>query len=378
MALASFVGLGWASYCGRLRHGSRRLTSWASALVALLAVLATAGAANAQAPAGPEDPNLLISEGILLRKQNDNEGAAKLFSRAYQMTKSPRAAAHLGTAEYSLLRWLDAEAHLAEALRARNDPWIEQRRTDIKKALDEVRSQLGWLEVIGRPIGAEVEVDGRTVGRLPLREPLRREAGEVYLKVTADGFEGYRRPVVIPHGQSARVVIDLEKIEAPPVLGGRRPVAEAPTGPLPPIDVQTSVPHKDSWRWPAAWVSAGFATLLTAAGIWGALVHSSKVSEFDSLKKPGEPNMFRCSTAFADSGGKECVTLLAEANQAQTIAVGSFIGGGAALVLSTVLFATAPSAAERLATRPASKSVALACLPVIGGASAGASCQLRF
>ncbi|HEY0705781.1 MAG TPA: PEGA domain-containing protein, partial [Polyangia bacterium] len=167
-----------------------------------------------------EDPELLIQQGIQLRKENDNEGAIKVLTKAYNLKRTPRAAAHLGMAEYRMSRWIDAEVHMAEALRAQNDPWIERTRAEIRKALEEVRSQLGWLEVLGRPAGAEVEVAGRPVGKLPLPQPVRLVTGEVHVRVTMDGYETDRRSVLIPSGETARVVLELTKqearVEAPP------------------------------------------------------------------------------------------------------------------------------------------------------------------
>jgi hypothetical protein len=206
------------------------------------------------------------------------------------------------------------------------------------------------------------------VGKLPLREPVRLPSGEVYLRVTMEGYTSYRRAVIIPPGSSARVVIDLDRVDAPPGAGAP-PVAEAPhAGPPPAIDVRTSTSGASSWRWPAAWVTGGAAVLLGGAGLWGVLTHNSKVSEFDSLKDPGSPNP-KCATSRTDSGGGRCAALLAEANQAKTIATGAFVGAGVAAVLSVVFFATAPSADQRLAQLPP-------CLPHLQGT--GATCSFRF
>jgi hypothetical protein len=321
-----------------------------------------------------EDPNKLIGDGILLRKQGQNEEAARLFQRAYLMTKSVRALAHLGTAEYDLQRWLDAEIHLAEALRTRNDPWIEERRAMIKQTLDWARGKLGWLQVVGRPAGAEVEVGGRTIGRLPLAEPLRMEAGEVHVRVSAEGYETFRRSVVVQKEQTATVAVDLEKAEGGPVTN-RRPRETETFGPPPPIEVRNSVTGGTNWRWPAAWVSAGFATLLTGTGIAFLVVHNNKVSEFGDLKDKTTGKLI-CSTALGESaGGPKCASLLAEANQAQAIMTGSFIGAGAAAILATVFFATAPpsSRSDQLAAAPR-----FACAPDLAPGQTGATCRLRF
>jgi hypothetical protein len=355
-----------------LLRGVPRIRRLALSMGLLAAVMTTlAGPTRALAQ---DDPNKLLADGILLRKHGQNEEAARLFQRAYQMTKSARAVAHLGTTEYDLQRWVDAEVHLAEALRTRNDPWIEERRQAIKQTLDWTRAKLGWLQVVGRPAGAEVEVAGKTVGQLPLREPIRLEAGEVYVRVSADGYESFRRSVLVQNEQTANVVVELERQEAPMAVGrGRDATVGSPNGVASAGDPRVGGAGTN-WRWPAAWVTAGFAVLLTGTGTTFGLIHNSKVDDFDHLTV-GNTTRLQCSTAATDSGGGRCPVLLAEANQARNIAIGSFIGAGAAAILATVFFATAPStpAPDRVAAAPQ-----FSCVPDLLTGRSGATCQYRF
>jgi len=340
-------------------------------LVVGLAVLATLLGTPAVAQA-QDDPNKLMADGIVLRKHGQNEEAARLFQKAYDISHTARAAAHLGTAEYALNRFVDAEVHLAEALRSRNDAWIDERRQMIKQTLDWTRAELGWLQVVGRPVGADIEIAGRMVGKLPLREPIRVEAGEVYVRVSADGYETYRKSITIPKEQTANAVVELERAEAPMTPRGRDPSGSGPIGGSTAELRGSSANANNNWRWPAAWVSAGFAVLLTGTGTTFALIHNSKVAEFGDVVNPMTKKL-QCTTALADSGGGRCPGLLAEANQAKTIAIGSFIGAGATAILATVLFATAPSSPDRVAVAPR-----LTCVPDLVAGRSGATCHYRF
>jgi hypothetical protein len=341
------------------------------AAVVLIAAVLTTGTLSSGLAHAQEDPEFLIQQGIQLRKENDNEGAIKVLTKAYNLKRSPRAAAHLGMAEYRMSRWIDAETHLAEALRAQNDPWIERSRTDVRKALEEVRTQLGWLEVVGRPAGAEVEVAGRPAGTLPLAAPIRLVTGEVHVRVTMDGYETDRRTVLIASGETARVVLELAR------TGGTTIAIPPPppdlTGPagqgVPPIEVRTSSADGQTWRRPAAWVSAGVATLLIGSGITAAVIQRQKVNEFDNYMLPNTKER-PCSTNAPGNGGTECTSLVTEANFAKKLAIGSFIGGGIAGIVAAVLFVTAPAPTEQLA--------AATCAPIIGPGNAGATCAFRF
>src|SRR5262245_713516 len=72
------------------------------------------------------DEDALIRRGLELRRRGDDAAALPHFERAYWLAQSPRSAAQLGFAEQALGRWSDAEVHVAEALRAGDDPWVRK------------------------------------------------------------------------------------------------------------------------------------------------------------------------------------------------------------------------------------------------------------
>src|SRR6478609_9704495 len=112
----------------------------------------------------------LIRHGIELRKALDDEAAALEFQKAYDLIHTPRAAGQLGLAEQALGRWEDAEHHIREAMQASGDPWIVKNQAVLADALGIIQGHLGRVEVMGDPEGADVSVNGRKVGKLPLAE----------------------------------------------------------------------------------------------------------------------------------------------------------------------------------------------------------------
>lgn len=182
--------------------------SFRRALVAgVLPLLLFCSIRGARAAETPDEA--LIREGIEHRKKSEDAAALDLFRKAYEMKNTPRAAAQMGLAEMALGRWVDAEAHLGEALVATNDPWVRKNRATLQSALDATGLQLGSLEVLGKPEGAEIVIERRVQGTLPLLKPIRVRAGEIRVEIRSAGYEPAIRTVQVAAHQLTRETVEL-------------------------------------------------------------------------------------------------------------------------------------------------------------------------
>jgi len=169
------------------------------------------------AQAADPDAEELIRQGVDARKRGDDERALELFRRARDIGHSPHATAQMGLAEMAIGRWADAETDLQDAV-ATQDPWVVKNLDVLQKALGNVREQLGSLQILGSPAGAEIVIEGRVAGTLPLGKPLRLRVGEARFEVRAPGFVVVTRTVQIASGRLLREFVDLARLtpEAPP------------------------------------------------------------------------------------------------------------------------------------------------------------------
>jgi PEGA domain len=200
--------------------GFRACKRWA---VLLAAVCTVALAVPARAADSNEDE--LIRQGVAKRRHQDDEAALALFTQAYAIRKSPRAAGQMGLAEQALGRWLEAEGHLQEALTASSDPWIAKNTDSLKAALATVQRHLGSLQVLGGPTGAEVVLEGEVRGRLPMDQPIRVRTGDCRFDVRAPGYEPLTRTVQISPEALTRETV---RLSLAPVAASSEPAAAAP------------------------------------------------------------------------------------------------------------------------------------------------------
>ncbi len=101
------------------------------------------------------------------------------------------------------------------ALDHADDPWIVKNGEALRAALDTVRGHLGWVLVEANVSGADLRVDGRHVGKLPLPR-VRLLAGAGHVEVSAPGHEGATRAIVVAPRTEVKVVVQL--VATPPPL----------------------------------------------------------------------------------------------------------------------------------------------------------------
>lgn len=329
-------------------------TPWITAVIVLFSSWASSpvGAADTR----EAEAELLIKDGNRLRGDGNAAAAWEQFVRAYRLIRTPRTAAQLGLCEYHLKRWVDAELHLDEALRATGHPWMEKNRETLEKALGDVRGNLGRVEVTGRPPGADVVIAGAPVGTLPLASPIRVEVGTTHIRVTADGYQSHQGSVSVKPGDVVKVHVELELI--------RRPEAPRPTQPSMPATVSPA------WKRPAAWATSGLAVLLAGGAVASLLVADSKYDQFDRVTDAPGTQDRTCTTQAPMAGGGSCPGLLSAGNTAKNLAIGGFVLAGAAAVTAALLFVTSSSESTD------DRSASLSCRPSVG--VWGGACVVPF
>jgi len=203
------------------------------ALLATVCPISTVVAGDAASEA-----DALSSQATALRKQDHDREALPLFERALSLQPTARAAAQLGLCEQALGLWREAEEHIGQALTKTQDPWVVKNGAALREALAHAQERLGSVDVWGTPDGAQISIDARAVGTLPLPKPLRAPVGSAVIVVSAPGFETQRRKInvaarVLSREHVALVPADVAAVPNVPSVPG---APERP-GPVPALVV---------------------------------------------------------------------------------------------------------------------------------------------
>jgi hypothetical protein len=360
----------------RLRPGCRRRWGVTLAVVALI----LAGGAG---PSHAESGEALYKRGLEFRRAGKDADALEVFKQLNDLEKSPRSVAQMGLAEQALGLWVEAEGHLTEALKADDNPWIRKNRHALEGALVEINKRLGHVDVWGEPAGAEVLIDGKVVGTLPLAAPVPVVVGNIPIAVRAPGYLERSTVVSVGPNESARerFVLQRAELSSPAVAAAESPrPATAPTSDSAPPSVtvvvspggEASAPDRPgTLRAAAKWTAWGVGAVALGVGTFGALGQTSAGNDFNAscgLDSSGKGQPLSGSSKTPT----QCQSFQNSAGTDFDLEVVGFVAAGALAVTGLVLWLTEEH-------HTGARSEALLCAPQYPlGSSLSIGCAVRF
>jgi hypothetical protein len=279
----------------------------------------------------------------------------------------------------------------------------------LKAQLATAKGQIGELFIIGEPNGAEVFVNGKSVGKLPLSGPVRLDKGRVDVQVRAAGYVSSSDTVTMVGGKredrSYRLHREAVAVAPPPppppaapppaampvetkppapavAVASPPPPAPEPASTAAPASAQpsasitatpTPAASDHSNLRPVAWgvgIGAGAAIILGAVE---GIVAIKKRNEFNDHKgpDPNDPfNPMQITDCNTQSPTAECKGIQDSWSRARTLSIVGFVAGAVLAGGAAVLWVMS-SPKEH-----GGGSTALACAPDIG--TRGLACRLQF
>lgn len=283
------------------------------------------------------DVDDLIARGIALRRAGDDARALVLFRRAEQLQPgSARIRVHLAATYQALGHWEDADRYLRLALEDPSDSYVQKNQAILASARRTVDAHLATLELTGDPPGAHIWLNGRSIGTLPLSEPVRVEAGTYTLEVRLDGHYTVKRSLALTGGALAR-----ERVSLAPLA--RAPLPEAGSG-------EREKPRSSH---ELQWLPWTFAGLAAGAGAGAALAWAARERHVANWNDD--------AVCLPANGRTRAQTCGAEHSAGESAETWGWIGIAAAGVFATasvVSFVVIGSSAEEAEQPP---SAALSC-----------------
>lgn len=191
----------------------------------VMATLIHAAPSRAQTPTGiPAPPDEALSEtarelfarGVKAAQQQRWDQCRAAFLAAYGVKPHPQIAGNLSACEVKLGMYRDAAEHVSIFLRAQRPDAPPERRAAADDVLREASAKIAITQLTVAPSGAEVLLDGRSLGNAPLAMPLFLEPGAHGVEVRQEGYVTAKRSVDARAGASMAVQIELAPVTPPP------------------------------------------------------------------------------------------------------------------------------------------------------------------
>lgn len=309
----------------------RRSSLFVGVLVAVVL-----GQASGLRAAPAEDPEELIKVGNALRRKGDNLRAVGYIRRAYELAHTPRSAAQLGLVELAVSDFVNAEAHLTEALGS-NDPWVVSNAKTVEDSRKKARSHLLRVEVVGAPADATVVLPEARIVKLPEDGVLYLAPGATKLRVQSIGHKSADLEVAGAEKETrtVRVEMPLEMPAAVAVVPALPPKAPEPASAG--TEGESASKPSEAAATPAAPAATSetgrslrIAGIVTgAAGVAVAVVGGIVLAKGNS--KADEWNQAATNTKPWNPDDENYKTL-------QATGVGLLVGGGVAIATGVALY----------------------------------------
>lgn len=208
----------------------------ASALLLIAATLSLQSLpAHAQiTPPGVEaskNADDLFRKGKDLYKTGSLREAYQAYRGAWELKQSYDIAANLANTELLLGMKREAAEHFAACLWTFAATGSKAQQEVVKKQFEEARKEIGALAVKVSVDGAEVFVDGKSMGRAPLKVEVFVEPGARTVEAKLSGYEPGKQVVQVAKGVATqKVTLTLVELKAAPVEPTTRPAEPVASG----------------------------------------------------------------------------------------------------------------------------------------------------
>lgn len=206
----------------------RFVRSLALGLGFALAVHASAAGADAT-PATPAQQK--EAAALKLRADSEMENlryaeALADYTRAYDLSADPVLLYNRGRVLQALERFAEALDQI-ERFAHEAPPELKARVPKLQELLDDLGRRVSALTLRCDVPGARVLVRDTVVATTPVAGPIRINAGPAVVEVDADGYEPFRRSVLLPGGGALQVDATLTAKQPAPLEAGGSSAAES-------------------------------------------------------------------------------------------------------------------------------------------------------
>jgi len=224
--------------------------------------------AQAQAPdeRGAAEAAARFQRAVELYREGGYEGALAEFRKAYQISPSYRVLYNIAQAQYALHDFVSAYQSLVQYMSEGGGEIAADRRAQVDEMMARLRERIAHLQISTNLAGAEIRVDGVSVGTSPLAGAITVNVGTRRVSAFKEGSPEAVRVVTVAGKENLKIDLRMDEPEARSALG----VAGSGSKSAPAM-VRTQGRAEPPSRAPLIVSLSATATLAVATGVLGYL-----------------------------------------------------------------------------------------------------------
>jgi PEGA domain len=208
-----------------------------------------------------------FQRGADFYKDGNFDAALAEFAKAQQLAPNYRILYNIGQVQAERHDYVAAVRTLTDYLAQGGAELPEERRTQVQNEITSLKTKISELDVKSNVAGAEVSVDGVSMGLLPLSTPLLVSAGSRRITVSKRGYATVERTIIVTGDDETQVEVPLEPLSS--AAQGKNKASGA------------ELPQRDGPSNTGTWVSvAATGVFASGAAVFG-LMARSKNGELD-------------------------------------------------------------------------------------------------
>lgn len=155
-----------------------------------------------------------FERGVELYKEGSFDAALVEFERAYEAVPDFRVLYNLAQVQMQRGEYVGAIDLFQRYLREGGENIPEARKTEVQQDLVKCNGRVAKLWVESNVTGAELYVNDKPVGALPLTQPVLINSGVCQVRLVKPGFESRTHQVKVAGGEQPRLSLPLTAIAA--------------------------------------------------------------------------------------------------------------------------------------------------------------------
>jgi tetratricopeptide (TPR) repeat protein len=169
-----------------------------------------------------------FERGVELYNDGALDGAMIEFERAYELVSDYRVLYNIARVHVEQNHYVEGIQAYERYLKDGGSEIPEARRTQIEATLEKLRGRIANVWVQSNVAGAELFLNGKAIGTLPLSRPIPMNPGTCELRLEKPGYQPARQTLKVAGGDTPRLTLQLKVV---PAVAGPGNTTERVSGP---------------------------------------------------------------------------------------------------------------------------------------------------